>query len=206
MPTGYTAGVADGTIKTLRQYALDCARAFGACVMLRDEGGGGERIPQEFVASDYHSTKLAEESERLCEIRELDSAEAEARAAAQFAEQLADHRRRLERDAEQRARYDSMIARVLAWNAPTSDHVALRDFMLKQLHDSKAFDCRDPNDRQDSPVRLTGEQWRAEQLKQVGRSIQYHAEENENEIKRTDERNAWIKALRESLPNGTESA
>jgi hypothetical protein len=37
MPTGYTAGVADGTITEFREYALLCARAFGACIMLRDE-------------------------------------------------------------------------------------------------------------------------------------------------------------------------
>ena len=37
MPTGYTSGVATGEIKDFKTYALQCARAFGACIMLRDE-------------------------------------------------------------------------------------------------------------------------------------------------------------------------
>ena len=37
MPTGYTCHIEDGTVTTLRQYALTCARAFGACASMRDE-------------------------------------------------------------------------------------------------------------------------------------------------------------------------
>ena len=33
---------------------MNCARAFGACVELRDEPGGGDRIPEAFEPSDYH--------------------------------------------------------------------------------------------------------------------------------------------------------
>jgi hypothetical protein len=35
MPTGYTAPIADGM--TFEQFALGCARAFGALVTMRDE-------------------------------------------------------------------------------------------------------------------------------------------------------------------------
>ena len=37
MPTGYTADIQDGKITTLREYALSCARAFGALIMMRDD-------------------------------------------------------------------------------------------------------------------------------------------------------------------------
>lgn len=40
MPTGYTADIKDGI--DFKTYAMNCARAFGACVMLRDEPGGGD--------------------------------------------------------------------------------------------------------------------------------------------------------------------
>jgi hypothetical protein len=37
MPTGYTAPVQSGEIVELEDFILLCARAFGACVMQRDE-------------------------------------------------------------------------------------------------------------------------------------------------------------------------
>ena len=57
MPTGYTAGVATGEIKDFKTYALQCARAFGACIMLRDEPMSDE-IP-EFKPSDHYEKSLA---------------------------------------------------------------------------------------------------------------------------------------------------
>ena len=59
MPTGYTAAIKDGI--DFKTYAMNCARAFGACVMLRDEPGGGDRIPDAFEPSDYH-LKAAEKT------------------------------------------------------------------------------------------------------------------------------------------------
>jgi len=52
MPTGYTDKINEGI--TFKTFALNCARAFGACVEFRDEGGGGEVIPEVFHPSDYH--------------------------------------------------------------------------------------------------------------------------------------------------------
>ena len=37
MPSGYTEGVASGKVTEFKEYALLCARAFGACISLRDE-------------------------------------------------------------------------------------------------------------------------------------------------------------------------
>jgi len=37
MPTGYTCQVQDGMITEFKEFALLCARNFGACITLRDE-------------------------------------------------------------------------------------------------------------------------------------------------------------------------
>lgn len=37
MPTGYTASVQEGKVTEFRDFAMECARAFGALVMMRDE-------------------------------------------------------------------------------------------------------------------------------------------------------------------------
>ena len=49
MPTGYTAGIADGTITNFEQYALRCIRAFGATMHLRDESLEHEYEPKKFL-------------------------------------------------------------------------------------------------------------------------------------------------------------
>jgi hypothetical protein len=69
MPTGYTEGVSKGEITDFKVYALRCARAFGACVMLRDEPVTDE-IP-EFEPSDYHQKRLKEAQTQLAEFNAM---------------------------------------------------------------------------------------------------------------------------------------
>ena len=64
MPTGYTASVADGRVTEFAPFALQCARAMGALIMMRDEPHDAP-IPERFEASDYYSKSLAEARERL---------------------------------------------------------------------------------------------------------------------------------------------
>jgi hypothetical protein len=56
MPTGYTADIKNGI--SFKTFAMNCARAFGACVTLRDEPGGGDKIPEAFEASTYHAQQV----------------------------------------------------------------------------------------------------------------------------------------------------
>jgi len=64
MPTGYTAAVQDGTIKTLSEYAMSCARAFGATITMRDEPSDAV-IPDEFTPSPYHKDAIVRAKEDI---------------------------------------------------------------------------------------------------------------------------------------------
>lgn len=83
MPTGYTADIKDGI--DFKTYAMNCARAFGACVMLRDEPGGGERIPDAFEPSDlfvrYHLKAVEKARVELAALDAMTPAECERAAA-----------------------------------------------------------------------------------------------------------------------------
>lgn len=59
MPTGYTYPVAEEKVDTLAEFALQCARAFGACVTMRDEPSN-KPIPEEFKPSLHYQKKLDE--------------------------------------------------------------------------------------------------------------------------------------------------
>lgn len=80
MPTIYTSDIRDGI--SFKTFALNCARAFGACVEIRDEPGGGEKIPEAFKASDYHLKKAIEDCNKLLVLNNMTPAEAEREALA----------------------------------------------------------------------------------------------------------------------------
>lgn len=196
MPTGYTADIKDGI--TFQTFAMNCARAFGACVTLRDERGGGAAIPDAFAPSDYHLKELGKARADFAALDEMTPAQCEREAAKTF--DAAETRRimGLKEMADQRAAYEAMLAKVNAWTPPTSDHAGLKRFMAEQITESIRFDCS--GTYYDTPtVRMTGEQWKANRAASLARDIAYHKREHAAEVKRVADRTEWVKALRSSL-------
>ena len=68
MPTGYTAEVQKGI--SFDKYALNCARAFGALVSMRDEPSDKE-IPEKLEPSDYHFKAKATAENNLSTLNSL---------------------------------------------------------------------------------------------------------------------------------------
>ena len=191
MPTGYTSEVANG--QTFEDFVLGCARAFGACITLRDEPQNSD-IP-EFELNTYHIDRLAEYTKELKEVLELTSEELNTRAQNQFNSELENYYERVDENNSTQDNYTAMINNVEEWGPPTEDHKELKKFMLKQLKDSKELDDYIP----DMPVRKTGEQWLADKVKSISWYIEYHTKENTKEIERVASRNKWVKQLKESI-------
>ena len=57
MPTGYTATLVEHG-QTFPEFAMQCAKAFGACITLRDEPFDAP-IPTKFKASTWHTKQQA---------------------------------------------------------------------------------------------------------------------------------------------------
>jgi hypothetical protein len=196
MATGYTHDIKDGI--DFRTYAMNCARAFGACVMLRDEPGGGDRIPEAFAPSDYHLKALERVRVELAELDAMAPAEKEIIAEREWAEAEAGRLARLEDKARLRASYEAMLEQARAWKAPTPDHEELRTFMCEQIEQSIDFDCG--GDYDNTPdIRLTGEDWAASRRASLERDVQYHEREHASEVERAASRTEWVRALRAAL-------
>lgn len=197
MPTGYTCDVSDGKITTLRDFALRCARAFGALITMRDEPFDAP-IPEKFEPrTDYHDKAIREAREQLEKLTSMSPAQVTAAAkkdadkiAAGYAASDAD---RLARE----NRYKAMLAQVVQWEVP-AEITDLRSFMIEQLQESIRFDCGDMSKYRDKPI--PAEQWLERRREGLLRDIAYHQESRAKEIQRTAERNAWLSALRSSLP------
>lgn len=96
-----------------------------------------------------------------------------------------------------KARYETMLAQVSAWEPPTPEHNGLKDFMLQQITESIKFDCS--SDYDDPPTRVPGALWLHQRIERTRDRISRHAAEYEKEVERTEGRNRWLKALRDSL-------
>jgi len=193
MPTGYTAPIADGI--TFNQFVLGCARAFGACIEMRDDPQSTP-IPEEFKPSDYHLTaghRAKAELQRLLSLTEdqvAEEAEAEHTASCKSRQESATTNKAL------LAAYEDMLTKVEAWVSPSPDHQGLKEFMVKQIKESIDWDC----DREyEEPKRISSEEWLTARIEQYEQDVKYHAEKYAEEVERVTKRNQWIAQLRTSL-------
>lgn len=198
MPTGYTAEIERGI--SFEKFVWSCARQFGALITMRDEPNDAQ-IPEEFKPSTWNREQLAIEEKSLVELKKLTVQQAEKKAKAEYEEELSHHQEYIAKKRTLKVKYLAMLEQVRAWNPPTPDHQGLRDFMEKQITESIDFDCG--TEYLTKPKLLTGKDWLNAKLKKCLSSIEYHTTENAKEEERVAGRNAWVKALRESLTHPT---
>jgi hypothetical protein len=193
MPTGYTHKIKEG--QTFNEFVLSCARAMGALVMMRDEPMDTP-IPDEFPPSDYSAKQLKEYQGRLTILKAMPIAVAGLKAREEYDKAVNERERDIKENADLKNKYNAMLAKVEQWKPPTADHVEFKHFMMQQIKSSIEFDCHDYKEK---VVLLTGEKWLAKEINECLWSINYHTEENNKEIERSNSRTEWIKALKKSL-------
>lgn len=198
MPTGYTATLYEGKPQTFRQFAMQCARAFGATITMRDADLDAE-IPEKFEISDYHLKGLftAQDELRTVQTASIDALNELARL--EYDDALRVWQRMMKERRERKDRYEAMLNEVNEWTPPTDEHAEFKKFMQSQLIESIDFDC---NYDLPMPVQLSGEQWKYKEIARLKRDIEYHKQEQKEEELRVQGRNEWIAALRKSLPKG----
>lgn len=196
MPTGYTADIKDGI--SFKTFALNCARAFGACVTLRDEPGGGENIPDQFEPSDHYIKAVQQTRDELATLLAMSPEQHEVTAIAEWHAAEARRQTRLEEKRKLRDAYEAMLVQVCGWMPPTPEHQGLRRFMEEQITQSIEFDCGNTYDAEPAP-KLSGEQWAANNVAELNCRIAYYEKAHAEEVARAAGRTAWVRALRESL-------
>lgn len=195
MPTGYTADIKDGI--SFEQFALNCAKAFGACISMRDLPSGAP-IPEEFEPSKYHADQLAEARRQLAFYEAMPQEEATELAAAEHREAEANRLRRLQENRNTLEAYEGMLDQVRLWSPPSEQHEELKNFMIDQLGKSIEFD--DSTKYLSTPTPLvSAADWLEAKKAKALKDIEYHKAEDAKEQARTAERNQWVRLLRESL-------
>jgi len=194
MPTGYTHDIPTGI--TFRQFALNCARAFGANVTMRDEPS--DKPIEVYEPSDYHAKQVETATAEMIRLKALDVEAITSERDAEYQSSMESWNQGKANEEKQEASYRAMLAQVDVWTPPTSEHNGIKKFMVEQITESIRFDCSGDYFKT-PPAKHDPMTWWANKIAKTQRDIEYHSDENDKEIKRTNERNAWNAALIESL-------
>lgn len=195
MPTGYTAALHEGKEQSFSEFALYCARAFGACISLRDEPAS-TTIPDEFVPSTYYAERLVMLTAELERVKAWTLTSAHAANWNSYSQRLASYKQEQVKREDLRKRYQDMLVQVEQWVPPTEDHNGLKEFMGEQLLSSIDFDT---NYDWPPPERITAEKFWADKIEDLEEDIARCARHQAEEEERAHTRTEWVQALRASL-------
>lgn len=196
MPTGYTHQLLENDL-SFEQFAMLCARNFGALAMMRDEPMDAP-IPERLEPSEYAAKHLDESRQRLAYLQAMSEPERIAYGTEEIAKSIAS---RLETKAEyevENAKLNAMLDKIKAWSPPSADHICLRDFMASQckisMHTIEYVDSNIESMRSEHPK----QRWQADRDK-AEKDVAYYTKETQHELDRTASSNKWLRELRESL-------
>jgi hypothetical protein len=200
MPTGYTADIAKGI--TFKEYALGCARAFGALIHMRDDNPDTP-IPEKLPQDNYHKEALEKALKDLSDFKALSSKDLMNGFLKHKKDTRAYQKKWYTEKKELAKRYANMLTQVKKYVPPTPEHENFKKFMIEQIESSIDFDCGNYADRYKSEIikikNLTKAEWYDDTLKGLQWSIDYHKKELAEESARNTGRQKWVDALRDSL-------
>jgi hypothetical protein len=207
--TGYTQELIDSDLD-FTGWAFLCARAMGVCITMRDEPLSTP-IPEEFKPSEYHLEAYQKAEATVATLEKMSHAKRISWGNQQKKKQIKilgdlavknDNNRIL-------VKMQLILQKTHEWQPPTEDHKKFKDFMVQQLTDSISSSSSGLNyykeEQQKLSTRTPLEHFNIE-LDKARRDVSYHKKEWDEEVKRTEERNKWIKSLRDSLPPSTTKA
>lgn len=190
MPTGYTLIISEKDI-SLKEFALRCARAFGACSEQRDDDINDPPKPRVYNPDNYFEKVVktgppdvsfetfVEEGQRKIE---------------QYKKTIKD-RQTLKR------KYEKLLREASNWPPPSPEHENLKSFMIQQLSDSIRCDC-DTSFCENEVKKLESikySDWKKETLKNYKNTLERAKIEIAKAKESVKKTNKWLEDLNKSL-------
>jgi len=198
MPTGYTSKIYNGEKVTGKEFIMTCARAFGTLIEMRDEPMNAQ-IPEELKVDTYHEKQLEHSNQELNNYKNMSIEEARKLVDESYENKVEENKKYYDEKLELKNRYEKVLAEVEQWKLPSPEHQNLKDYAIRQLEESILFDCGHIEDYAKEVKKETPEEYIQKQIDSCLWNIEYHQKEWDKEVKRTNERNLWIKQLRDSF-------
>ena len=196
MPTGYTYNIKDGI--SFKEYAMNCAKAFGACITMGDEQLNKE-IPDEFKPSSYHKDRIDEIQKEINELTKLTEKQIKEICLNEYEEEKRRKDNRIKENSNLLNKYENMLKQAKKYNPPSKDHIEFKKFMISQIEESIKFDCDIDYYENQKIILKDYKIYKQDILEDLHRDMLYHVEKYKKEVKIVEGRNKWLKQLRESL-------
>lgn len=193
MPTGYTSEIQKGI--TFEKFILDCSKAFGALISMRDEASDAP-YPTEIKPSDYHLLEWEKSQSDLIKYESMSIEDAEILCNDEYEAEVSRIKEAEKFDSDIKEKYEFMLEKVCSWRPPTKEHEGLKTFMIDQIEKSIEFDC---GFKRQIPVKQPAHVWLLEKIKDSDRQVKYHFDEDQKEIQRCLEKTNWIQELLNSI-------
>lgn len=202
MPSGITSDIYEGKKEvTLRDYLMTVGRQMGYAIMQRDDD---PTKPVEYVepSTRYYDESIAEAQAVLARIDGMSVEQAQEEANAEYAAELERWKDTERKKLELRDRYEAMIAQVEGWE-PDPLIADTKTQAVKYLRESIEFDVGAPGEEMRYyryPIRQSGAEWLNAKRDEAKRTIERGRQNIREERERTAERNRYIAAFLDSLP------
>jgi len=198
MPTGYTADIENDI--SFEDYALSCARAFGACMHQRESPS--KEKPKLRTGSDYHANALSEAKKTIAELEAMAGVNDRTNYGKKIIEaEEASNQKSFNKKIVLKNKYDAMLIKVYNWHPPTSEHEQLKNFMIDQIVDTVKYDCdtKYDMDRLTQLSKANPLDKYKEALRYAYKNAEYHETELMKSRDQDQDANRWISVLYNSL-------
>ena len=203
MPTGYTAGILDGEIKTFQQFAKLCTRNFGATIHMRDEPFSKEYEPR--TPSDYYIKNIDKTKSSLLELSKMSDADLMADEKAELEKSQKYHKKSIEEAKVKRATLIKFLKEAKQWKPPTPQHEEFKKFLEDQITSTIEFDCGSQyhDEKIDEIVKqfikMDPDVIRLARTEKLNKDLAYYEKEHKAEVARCAASNQWVEQIFETF-------
>lgn len=201
MPTGYTAGILDGSITTFQQFARKCLRAF--VIHMRDDPNDMEYYERK--PSNYHTKEIKSAKKRLETVRKATDEEIISLETKRLKEDRKYHIKANKESIEDKKKLESFLKKSKSYSPPTKKHEGVKNFMIEQLQSTidqdgnNSYHLKNLEEIDNRLNDLDPISVREEMTKSAVWDLAHHTESNEKEIKNSADTNKWVKDFMDSI-------
>lgn len=199
MPTGYTAKVATGEFKSLKDYAEYCIPAF--MIHFRDSPNANIREPLEL--SCYCADHLTELKKAYGDFLDLSDIAKKEAYHVHVDNMTKRYTERLDEIKTHLRNYNIMLEKARRFKAPTEKHNNFVEFLQTQIADSIKFDNHISIYEKylEEIKNLTLSDFLDQTIRKFLADIQYYSEEAKKELESNENSVNWLASILEAIDN-----
>lgn len=200
MPSYYTVDIYEGKNVSFQDFALKCARQFGAFVHMNEEDPDSPLTRP--TVSDYYKNSLRETENEFALFLKASREQREKMFEIEMEKELKHYKEKIEEEKELEEKYQNLLEQAKAYKPPTKEFNNYKDYMLNQLNQAIKFDCSNEQwylAQIASVEAETFDIWEQEKMDLYNSKITYYKESYKKEMNSVSKKNQWIDLLYESL-------